>query len=229
VGPGDPGLITLRAAEVLGSVDVVFAAGSPKNKYSVALNVVRELLPPETSVHRLDFPMTSDREELQAAWRRNAVRVLAELEAGREAAFVTIGDPLTYSTYAYLIKTLRSLAPDVTVETVPGVTAYHAAAARLNLPLVESHQSLIVASGVSSPEEIARLAACGDTVVIMKPYKNYDRILDAVEALNDGRRAYTVTACGLADEKVAQEAGELRGQRVPYLSLMIVKAEDGER
>ena len=228
VGPGDPRLLTLRAVEVLRAVKVVFAAGSPKNRYSVALNVVRGILPPQTQVQRLDFPMTSQIRERHQAWQNNAAQVLAELRAGRDAAFVTIGDPLTYSTYAYLVRTMMKLAPQTRVETVPGVTAYQAAAARLNLPLVEDRQSLVVVSGISEPSEIARLAACGDTVVIMKPYRNYDRILDAIEELGDGRQVYTVSACGLPQERVAPRAADLRGQPVPYLSLMIVKAKEGE-
>ncbi len=36
VGPGDPELITLKAARVLNVVDEVFAAASTKNAYSLA-------------------------------------------------------------------------------------------------------------------------------------------------------------------------------------------------
>ncbi|CAO0822145.1 precorrin-2/cobalt-factor-2 C20-methyltransferase [Desulfarculales bacterium] len=149
--------------------------------------------------------------------------MLAVLDSGRDAAFVTIGDPLTYSTYAYLLRTLKEMAPKAKVETVPGITAYHAAAARLNLPLVESKQSLLVVSGVSYPADIPRLAACGDTVVIMKTYRNFDRILDALEELPGTRSTYSVSQCGLAGEHIQEDATCLRGQKMPYLSLMIVK------
>ena len=223
VGPGDPQLITLKALEVLKAVPVVFAAGSTKNDYSLALNVVARHLPPQTEIQKLGFPMTEDEDVLRAAWRDNARQVLKVLDSGRDAAFVTIGDPLTYSTYAYLLRTLKEMAPAAKVQTVPGVTAYHAAAARLNLPLVESKQSLLVVSGVSDPAEIPRLAACGDTVVIMKTYRNFDRILDALEELPGTRSTYSVSQCGLEGERIQEDATSLRGQKMPYLSLVIVK------
>jgi precorrin-2/cobalt-factor-2 C20-methyltransferase len=228
VGPGDPELITLKALNILKSVPVVFAAGSTKNDYSLALNVVERHLPAGTQVSMLGFPMTDDEAVLQVAWRDNARQVLAVLDSGRDAAFVTIGDPLTYSTYAYLLRTLKEMAPAAKVATVPGVTAYHAAAARLNLPLVESKQSLLVVSGVSDPAEIPRLAACGDTIVIMKTYRNFDRILDALEELPGSRRTFSVSQCGLEGERIQEDAASLRGHKMPYLSLVIVKGTGQE-
>lgn len=224
VGPGDPKLITLRALEVLQSVDLVFAASSPKNDYSLALNIAEKYISPRAQVRTLDFPMTRDAAVKQQAWRDNARQVLAELEAGRDAAFLTLGDPLTYSTYGYLVRTLLALAPQAKVQTVPGITAYNAAAARLNLPLVEDRQSLSVVSGVNDPDEVSRLAKSGDTVVILKTYKNYDSILDALGPMNNGRRAYTVCSCGLEGELTAADPESLRGSQMPYLSLMIVKS-----
>ena len=38
VGPGDPELITLKAARILNSADVVYAAASSKNSYSLRSN-----------------------------------------------------------------------------------------------------------------------------------------------------------------------------------------------
>ena len=223
VGPGDPKLLTLRALEILKTVEVVLAAGSAKNEYSLALNTAALYMRPETETIRLDFPMTSDQDVLERAWRANAARTLEVLQSGRDAAFVTIGDPLTYSTYGYLLKTIRARAPEVAVETVPGVTAYNAAAARLNIPLVESRQSLLLVSGVSDPKDIPRLAGCADTLVIMKAYRNFDRILDALEGLPEPRRVHAVTACGLEGERIVEDAFAMRGEKTPYLTLMIVK------
>ncbi len=223
VGPGDPKLMTVRGVEVLKRVAVVFAAGSSKNEYSLALNVVRDYLPEGVEVRKLDFPMTQDQAQLDAAWRANALEALAVLDAGQDAAFITIGDSLTYSTYGYLLRTLLAIDPAAQVETIPGITAYHAAAARLNLPLVESKESLLVVSGVSDPQDIPRMAACGDNVVIMKTYRNYDQILDALEELPQRRETYSVSQCGLPGERLRRDAASLRGEKMPYLSLVIVK------
>jgi precorrin-2/cobalt-factor-2 C20-methyltransferase len=117
--------------------------------------------------------------------------------------------------------------PQVKVETIPGITAYHAAASRLNLPLVESKESLMVVSGVNDPAEIPRLAQCADNLVIMKAYRKYDQILDALESLPEKRPACLVSNCCQVDEALHPDAYALRGQKTPYLSLIIVKNGDG--
>ncbi|ADK85819.1 precorrin-2 C20-methyltransferase [Desulfarculus baarsii DSM 2075] len=223
VGPGDPKLMTLRAVEVLRGVSVVFAASSPKNGYSLALNTAQGHIPPEVEVVRLPFPMTDSHELLAQAWRANAGAVAQALEQGRDAAFITIGDPLTYSTYGYLLRTLRDMGCQAPVVTVPGVTAYHAAAASLNTPLVESRQSLAVISGVADPAEIANLAAISDNIVIMKAYRQFDQIVEAVEALPEKWSLAAASQVSLAEEKATTEAGALKGQKQHYLTLVIAK------
>jgi precorrin-2/cobalt-factor-2 C20-methyltransferase len=227
VGPGDPKLLTLRALEIMARVPVIFAASSPKNNYSRALAVVEGTLSSRKEVHKLPFPMTSDQEVLEKSWKENAELVLEVLRQGRDAAFLTIGDSLTYSTYGYLIQTLGALEPDLKTESIPGITAYHAAAARMNLPLVESKESLLVLSGVSDPELIPRLAELADNLVIMKAYRNYDQIMDALESLPDGARACTVSNCCQPGEALHPDAFALRGQKMPYLSLIIAKNARG--
>jgi precorrin-2/cobalt-factor-2 C20-methyltransferase len=223
VGPGDPELLTIKALKALRKAEVIFAACSTKNDYSVAFDVVREHVSPETEVRALEFPMTRDSAELQAAWEINAHVVLDVLQTGRDAAFITIGDPLTYSTYGYLLRTVRQLAPDTPVETIPGITAYHAAAAKVNVPLVEGNESLTVVSGVGAPEEIRKLATDSANLVIMKSYRNFDGIMDALEALPEPRETYVVSRCGLPDEKVFKNPAGMRDGDMHYLSLVIAR------
>jgi len=114
VGPGDPELITLKALKVLHRVPHIFAACSTKNSYSLALSIVRCHLN-GAGIEHLPFPMTKDTQVLASAWERNARRVLEVLATGSDAAFVTLGDPLTYSTFGYLLKTLKRLDPGVSI------------------------------------------------------------------------------------------------------------------
>lgn len=223
VGPGDPKLLTLRAVEVLQGVQVVFAASSPKNGYSLALNTAQGHIPAGVEVVRLPFPMTDSAEVLAQAWRANAGAVAQVLQSGRDAAFITIGDPLTYSTYGYLLQTLREMDCQATVVTVPGITAYHAAAACLNTPLMESRQSLVVISGVADPGQIASLAAVSDNIVIMKAYRQFDQIVEAVEALPGQWSVSVASQVGLPEQSASVDAAALKGQKQPYLTLLIAK------
>ena len=95
VGPGDPDLITLKAVKALNSSAVVFAAASTKNDYSLALSIAAPHMRPDTPVEHLGFPMTKDAAVLEAAWQANAQAVLQALDQGRDAAFITLGDPMT--------------------------------------------------------------------------------------------------------------------------------------
>jgi precorrin-2/cobalt-factor-2 C20-methyltransferase len=148
VGPGDPDLIPLKSVKIINRVDVVFAASSTKNNHSQAVTIAAPHIPENSDVRLLPFPMTKDQAEKEACWQAHARTIITELEMGRDVAFLTLGDSLTYATYGYVLKYVLAMAPGAPVVTVPGITAYQAAAARVNRPLVEGEESLLVLSGV---------------------------------------------------------------------------------
>ena len=223
VGPGDPELITLKAMKAIQAAKVVFTARSSKNDYSIALTTVQEHISPDAKVVNLDFPMTKDQAVMEASWQANAKAVADELRQGNSAVFLTIGDPLTYSTFGYLLKTLASHEPQARVEVIPGITAYHAAAARLQKPLVEGKESLLVVPGIKDMSEVAHMAACAENLVILKAYRNYDEIVQAIEKLPDEYETHTISAVGLPDEMVQANSSSLKGHKMPYLSLIIAQ------
>jgi precorrin-2/cobalt-factor-2 C20-methyltransferase len=222
VGPGDPELITLKALKVLEKRPHIFAAASSKNTYSLALDIIHSHLD-GASVEQLPFPMTRDPEVLQEAWEKCARRVLAVLDQGADAAFITLGDPLTFSTFGYLLKTIKGLDPTVKVVTIPGITSYHAAAALTQTPLGEGEESFLVVSGAMGAAKLREAVDQTDTVVLLKTYRHADDILDALEELGLTDRAVLVSRCGLDGETVVQEVASLRGCPVPYLSLIMVR------
>ena len=109
VGPGEPDLITLKAAKILNQVDIVFAASSTKNTHSLAVNIAGPHIPENAEVKMLRFPMTRDKHETREAWQAHSQTIIAELEKGKNAAFLTLGDSLTYSTYGYVLKAYRNV------------------------------------------------------------------------------------------------------------------------
>ena len=138
--PGDPELITLKALKVLQETPTSFAASSSKNTYSVALDIIRSHLN-GSRVEQLPFPMTQEEGVLEDAWEKNARRVLEVLATGADAAFITLGDPMTFSTFGYLLKSIQRLNPAVPVVTIPGITSYNAAAALIHMPISEGGES----------------------------------------------------------------------------------------
>ena len=222
VGPGDPELLTLKAVRALGEVDVVFAAASTKNDYSTALSIARPHLKPDVRVEQLGFPMTKDKDALEAAWRENAEIVARELDRGVDAAFLTLGDPLTYSTYGYLQRTLLALNPDVRLQAIPGITSFHAAAARIGLVLAESKESLLITSGVADPQVLEDQLDVADNAVILKAYKNFAEIRATLERLRLDDKTVLVSRLGMEDESILMDIKDAPA-KPHYFSLALVK------
>jgi precorrin-2/cobalt-factor-2 C20-methyltransferase len=222
VGPGDPDLITLKAVRVLQHVPHIFASCSTKNSYSLALNIVRCHLN-GAGLEHLPFPMIRDPQLLKEAWEKNAARVLEVLAEGIDAAFVTLGDPLTYSTFGYLLKTIKRLNPEVPVLTIPGITSYAAAAARTQIPLTEGEESFVLISGAKGAARLREVVDHSDNIVMLKTYRNFAEIYRSLEELDLLDCAVCISRCGLDGETVVENLRGYQGQPLPYLSMIIIK------
>jgi precorrin-2/cobalt-factor-2 C20-methyltransferase len=223
VGPGDPDLMPLKSIKILQRVGVIFAASSTKNSHSQAVRIAAPHIPPTGDVRLLPFPMTKDRAEKEACWQTHARTIIGELETGRDVAFLTLGDSLTYATYGYVLKYVLALAPEVPVVTVPGITAYQAAAARVNRPLVEGEESLLVLSGVEGGNRLRQLSGSVDNVVFMKAYRNAGDITDALDEQHMLEQSVAVANCGLVDEEVIEDVKTLKQRRPGYWTLILAR------
>jgi len=223
VGPGDPELITLKAVKILNRVDIVYAAASTKNNHSLAVNIAKTHIPESTAIRILRFPMTREKTETRKAWKDHAQTIITELEKGKNAAFLTLGDSMTYSTYGYILRYVQILAPDLQVHTVPGITSYQAAAARLNMPLVEGEESLMVVSGAKGGNRLRDLQGKPETVVFLKAYRNVKDIQAAVDEIGTYSSCVGVKNCGHPEEEIIPDIREL-GERSPdYWTLILAK------
>ena len=168
VGPGDPELITMKAAKILARVDIVFAAASTRNHHSLARDIARPHVPETTPIELLKFPMTRDKKETHSAWEAHARQIINELKTGKDVAFLTLGDAMTYSTLGYIVRYISTTEPQMKIETIPGISSFQAAAARLNTPLVEGEESLMVVSGAKGGNRLRELAGEPENVVFLK-------------------------------------------------------------
>jgi precorrin-2/cobalt-factor-2 C20-methyltransferase len=221
VGPGDPEMLTLKAARILGAVDVILAASSTRNDDSMALDIARPHLRPDARIIRLGFPMSRDEGTLRAAWEENARTVLAELEQGRDAAFLTLGDPLLYSTFAYLLRTLRRLDPDRRVTVVPGITSFQAAAAATETVLAESAQNLLILPGIRDAAELRRNLEGADNAVILKAYTNFAAIREELRTLPTPTHCVFASKMGMKEQFITRSLDEAPDNPT-YLSLMLL-------
>ncbi|MDR0548289.1 MAG: precorrin-2 C(20)-methyltransferase [Deltaproteobacteria bacterium] len=222
VGPGDPDLITIKAVKILNQVDVVFTAASSGNEYSFASQIGLKYLKSGVEPRNLPFPMTEDETVLRLAWRDNATEVADVLRSGRSAAFLTLGDCLTYSTYAYLLPLLTEIIPEAPIVSVPGVTSYQIAAARLNRPLVMAKESLAILSGGGDETRFEKALDHSDNVVIMKMGRGRDRIVETLKKKNLAVKTALVSQLGLAEEKIVDGLDRDLSDPPTYFSLLLV-------
>jgi len=221
VGPGDPELITLKAAKILGSVDVILAASSTKNDDSLALDIAQPHLAAGVRVIRLGFPMSRDERTLQNAWEENARLVLEELRQGRDAAFLTLGDPLLYSTFAYLLRTLRGLAPEQPVTIVPGITSFQAVASATGTVLAEGSQNLLVLPGIRDAGDLRKSLEGADNAVILKAYTNFSAIREELRTFPSPTHCVFASRMGMKEQFITRSLDEAPDNPT-YLSLMLL-------
>jgi precorrin-2/cobalt-factor-2 C20-methyltransferase len=223
VGPGDPDLITLKSVKILRRVDIVYAAASTKNKHSMAVSIAGQFIPEDTPVKMLSFPMTKDKSVTQKAWEENALTVIKDLEQGKDGAFITVGDPTTYSTYGYILKHVQRLAPHLRVKTIPGITSYHAAAARLNITLVQGEESLLVTSGVEGGNRLRKLFVKPENVVFLKAYHKVKDIIGVLEETGRFKNCVGVKKCGLPGEEIIHNIKDFNNMPPDYWTLIIAQ------
>jgi precorrin-2/cobalt-factor-2 C20-methyltransferase len=228
VGPGDPELIPVKAVRILKQVDMVFTAASTKNDYSLAVSVARPHIPAGAVIQTLDFPMSRDKAVTADAWQRHAQRIAHVLEAGRSAVFLTLGDPLTYSTYSYILRRLQAGWPHLPLCTVPGITSYQAAAAAINRPLVEGGESLLILSGAHGCEKLLRMPQLPDNVVFLKAYRNVRGLCRIIENAGMLGGSVAVADCSRENQRIFSDLKELCRRPPNYWTLVIAKQHPEE-
>jgi len=224
VGPGDPELLTLKAARVLRTADVIVAPTGQAEAASYALGIVADHLDRDRQlILERVFPMSRDEAELQPYWEATALEVAGHLHAGRTVAFVTIGDPLLYSTFLYLLRILRERYPEIAIEIVPGITSVGASAAAAGVPLAMAAERLAILPATYEDDLLRQTLRDFDCVVLMKVSRVFDRVYALLVELGLEHQGVFVRRVGSSDEAVVTDLASLVGRKLDYLSLLIVR------
>ena len=228
IGPGDPDLITVKGARIISQCGHVFVPKARKSAESVARSIAEKHISPSAKIHEIVFPMTQDRATLMEHWRNSARQVAEVLQSGADACFLTLGDALLYSTYIYLIRSLKQILPAASIVTVPGVTAFSAAAALTNRPIGEGKRLVTVVPTADELRDVRRALEAGGTVVLMKIANRLDAIIALLEEKGVIDRSILVSRAGMEGQRIEADLRLLRGQdeTLGYLSIIIVNVDE---
>ena len=224
VGPGDPELLTRKAERILRQADVVLAPVSNPGEASVALETIREFLDEgrqEIIVHQ--FPMTSDKTRLIPAWEEAAGLVAGRIAGGKDVAFITIGDPLLYSTFIYLLRIFRETYPQIAIEIVPGISSINTSSALAGMPLAEADERIAIIPATAGMDKVAEALATYDTVVLLKVKPLFGEIIAVLRSMVGERNVLFVERAGSARQLVMTDLAEMAVHTPDYLSLMIIR------
>lgn len=223
IGPGASDLLTVRAARILGKLDVLYAPAGRKGGDSLALSIVREYLGEQTEIRCTHFPMSADSAEKEAVWDNVAAALSAETLAGKQVGFITLGDAMLFSTWVFLLQRLGR--PDW-LEIVPGVTSFAAIAARTQIPLAMEQQSLAVVSCTAPEAEIKQALANHDSLVLMKVYGRFARVKALLADAGLLDRAVMMAEATLPGEQCWRQLAEVSDEQpLPYFSTILVNKQ----
>jgi len=231
LGPGDPGLITRRAWALLERTDTVWTYPVRSlRKDSYALDIaVRAGLALPTQHQSLLFPMTHDAEKLARHWLKAAETVRDLLATGRDVLFLVEGDASTYASFCYLARVLRELEPAALVDIVPGVNSFNAACAQLQIPLSEQDDTIAIVPAAYGIAAVEKMLDDFDTLVLMKVKPLLDDLIDLLERRGLLEHSRFIEKAGSPVERIVHKVAELKGSKVNYLSLLLVKNPNRER
>jgi precorrin-2/cobalt-factor-2 C20-methyltransferase len=228
VGPGDPELVTVRAARLIGSAPVL-AYFAKKGRRGHARTIVEPYVRPGTEELPLHYPLTTEMSfadplyvrEVGGFYAEAAEALATHLAAGRDVVLIAEGDPLFYGSFMHLYVRLKDRFP---VRITPGVTGFSGCASAAGLPMTWGDDVLAVLPGTLEEDDLAARLRGADAAVIMKLGTNFPKV----------RRA--ITRAGLAQRAIYIERGSMDGEVVlplvdkaddvsPYFSLILIGGE----
>lgn len=227
-GPGDARYLTLRAAGLIRSVDVL-AFFAKKGREGNARKIVSALVEPGRRELRLVYPVTNEipardpsyRAQIGDFYRDAASAIETELKDGRSVGLLAEGDPFFYGSFMHMWRRLDAVVP---VEVVPGVTGMSGCWTRANAPITWGDDVLSVLPGTLDEESLARRLASSDAAVIMKIGRNFEKVRRAVTTAGLMDRAIYVERGTMAEERILplRECGDLPGT---YFAMVIIPGQ----
>ncbi len=225
IGPGCPDLVTVRGSRLVSEADVIYVPTKNGIKSSVAYKTIKPYIT-DAEIKPARFSMSYNPEILDNYRKKIIDSISDDINEKKKVVFVTLGDPMLYSTYVYILNGLKREIKDLQFETVPGITSFSALAAKSSTPLVEENEVLTVYPATHfSKETFNNLYENSDSIVLMKIPKKSSEIMEIVKDKNFSKTVHMKNIC-LTEEELHFdiEKEELSDDNVKkYLSIILLK------
>ena len=217
VGPGDPELITLKGARLLGACPVI-AYPAPLEGDSMARAIAASHIPAGRTEIAIRMPIEASRFPAQDVYAQAATEIAGHSRAGRDVAVLCEGDPFFYGSFMYLF---ARLADAHRVEVVPGVSSLTACAAVLAAPLAARNDVFSVIPAPLSEAELAKRLGATDSAAIIKLGRHFSKVRDVLGQLGLSDQARYVERATLPAQRISA-LDDVDAARVPYFSMILM-------
>ncbi|MDT7950408.1 MAG: precorrin-2 C(20)-methyltransferase [Acetobacteraceae bacterium] len=232
LGPGDPELMTLKAARTIAASPVI-AYFAKRGRTGHARTIAASHIGPAAEEIRFEYPFTTEvalddpryRAEIVAFYDACAALLANRLATGHDAVLLCEGDPFFYGSSMYLYDRLSPVFPS---EVVPGVSAMSGCWTRAGTPIAHGDDVLTVLPGTLDEDGLANRLQRSDASVIMKIGRNLPKIRVALERAGLSERALYIERGTMANERIIRLA-ERDESPAPYFSLVLVPGRQRER
>jgi precorrin-2/cobalt-factor-2 C20-methyltransferase len=207
VGPGDPELITLKAAKALQTANVICIPKSNIDKPSLAVTMIKPILAErkvQPEMLELIFPMTKDDFSNQTLWTKNANIIAEKANGDKTVVFITLGDPMFYSTFIYLYQSLQNEHSELNLEIIPGVSAFNACAASARIPLAEKEELVTVIPSDLDSNQVEEAAKRSENLIFMKCAYRLKELIPILErsGFKENSTIALIRRCSMPTEEV---------------------------
>lgn len=222
VGVGDPEMITLKAINILKKLDILILPNAGRDIESTAYKIVREYLKSDIKFVDMEISMNPNIEKRKEERIKNSKIIEEYLEKNLNVGFITIGDPMTYSTYVYLLENINE---KYQVETIPGISSFVDISSRINIPLVVGDETLkvISLSKKCTSKYIAEEIQSSDNIVVMKVSLRFNELKEALKITGNEKNIALVCESGKDEQKIYFNLENLTKEDIPYFSTLILK------
>lgn len=220
VGVGNKDTVTKRAIDILKTLDVLYVPAAKKtDSFSVAHKIIDGYLNESTEIKDRHFPMNYDTEELQNSWNNIASEIEQDVKDGKIVGFVTIGDPMVYSTYIYLLRILKN---KIKITTIPGITSFLDIASNNNFPLVEGDDPLLIIPATIGADKLKNYIKNENSIVLMKVYKNYDEVINLLLDEKLENCSIAVSNSSKDEEVIYKNIKDMKKEDVSYFTTILI-------